>query len=120
LSDLWDEWGGEARAEVQRKETGDRQAVVPEYIDVDVEESPCKEGGSGIVGVLTGNIAAVPELVGVVDGNLTVGNEVVNLGVGHELLDDKLIDDDVLLECSVSRFVDFEDWDAVDESILHE
>ena len=65
-------------------------------------------------------IAAVPELVGVVDGNLTVGNEVVNLGVGHELLDDKLIDDDVLLKSTNRETEHSEDRDAVDESILHE
>ena len=117
LSDLWHKWRGEARAEIQREETGDEQAEVPANIDVDVEESPCKEGGSGVDGVLTGKIAAFPELVEVVDGNLTVGNKVVILGEGHAPLDGRLIDD---ADSSNRETEHSEDRHTVDESILPE
>ena len=116
MSDVWDKWGGEARAEVQREETG--EAEVP--ADIDVEESPCNEGGSGIDDVLTGNISVVPELVEFEDGNLTLGNEVVNLGEGHALLDGRLIDDDILVDSSNRETEHSEDRDTVDESVLPE
>ena len=111
--DLWDKRG----EEVQTEETGDKQAEVPANDDVDVEESLCKEGGSGIDGVLTGKIAAFPELVEVVDGNLTVGNKVVILGEGHAPLDGRLIDD---ADSSNRETEHSEDRHTVDESILPE
>ena len=113
--DLWDKRG----EEVQTEETGDKQAEVPANDDVDVEESLCKEGGSGIDGLLSGNIAAVPELVKVVDGNLTVNNEVFNRGEGHEVLDGMVIDE-ILVDSTNRETEHSEDRDTVDESILPE